>query len=228
MSLAAWECVPVVPTTLQFAPSSVAPGLSPGALEEAVSKCTWPPVNSGLGPEALGAAVRWSGSADESGLGPDGGGGERSMSCSIVLPTPSTRVRLLNVPSRFRIPARRRQRERVCGVEVDCRQRTASEKDDRLPGTSGSLPAGETAANAVSISILFRVFFAFFFEIVFWYFGSAHGTSAGAASARWTVMPGRCWAAASLPRGSKASVAPLAGPGNHLTGEISLGIGFEG
>jgi hypothetical protein len=63
-------------------------------------------------------------------------------------------------------------------VEVDCRQRTASEKDDRLPGTSGSLPAGETAANAVSISILFRVFFAFFFEIVFlvfrecpWYLG---------------------------------------------------------
>ena len=90
MSLAAWECVPVVPTTFQFAPSSVAPGLSPGALEEAVSKCTWPPVNSGLGPEALGAAVRWSGSADESGLGPDGGEGERSMSCSIVLPTPST------------------------------------------------------------------------------------------------------------------------------------------
>ena len=76
MSLAAWECVPVVLTTFQFAPSPVAPGLSPEALEEAVSKCTWPPVNPGLGPEALGAAVRWSGNADESGLGPDGGEGE--------------------------------------------------------------------------------------------------------------------------------------------------------
>ena len=31
-----------------------------------------------------------------------------------------------------------------------------------------------------------------------------------------------------MPSGSKASVAPLAGPGNHLTGEISLGNGFEG
>ena len=186
MSLAAWECVPVVPTTLQFAPSSVAPGLSPGALEEAVSKCTWPPVDSGLGPEALGAAVRWSGSADESGLGPDGGGGERSMSCSIVLPTPSTHVRLLNMPSRFRTPARRRQRERVCGAEEDCRQRTVSEKDDRLPGTSEPFPAGVMTEKGVSISILFRVFFVF----VLLYFGSVHGTLAGAAPARWTALSG--------------------------------------
>jgi hypothetical protein len=119
-----------------------------------------------------------------------GGGGERSRSCSMVLPTPSRHARLLIMPRRFWFPARRRQRERPRGVGMDCWRRTASEKDDRLPGTSGSLPAGETVANAVSISILFRVFFAFFFEIVFRYFGSAHGTLAGAAPARWTALSG--------------------------------------
>ena len=177
----------MAPATFQLPLSAIAPGLGPGALEEVASALVWPPVAPGLSPGAPGVAVRWCGSADCSGLGPEGGGGERSISCSMVLPTPSRHARLLIMPRCFRIPARRRQRGRARGVEVDCWQRTASEKDDRLPGTSGSLTAGETVANAVSISkILFRVFFVFFLK----YFGSAHGTLAGAAPARWTALSG--------------------------------------
>jgi hypothetical protein len=75
------------------------------ALEEAVSKCTWPPVDSGLVPEALGAAVRWSGSADESGAGrtPPALMGSRAMltplsftSCSCMKKAVGPRKNLLS------------------------------------------------------------------------------------------------------------------------------------
>ena len=186
VSLAVWVCVPVAPVTFQLPLSAIAPGLGPGALEAVASALVWPPVASGLSPDAPGVAVRWCGSADCSGLGPDGGGGERCVSCSMVLPTPSRHARLLTMPRCFWIPARRRQRERVRGVGMNCWRRTASESDDRLPPTSESLPPGGSAKNEESISILFRVFFVF----VLLYFGSVHGTLAGAASARWPVLAG--------------------------------------